>query len=276
MSKFILNAGHAPIGILAWENLLIAITLFLYKKVRREPIPLHGRAIRFYVLVGLLGTLLPGFCSYTAISQLPAGIMSIIFASVPMFSLSIALIAGLERFAMIRVVGVLLGMGAIVLLIGPSTSLPDPAKVAFVFVGLLAPFFYGFEGNYIDARKPEDVDAINALLGGSVLVTVVAGSIAWRGGDLIDITQPWTAPLWVLFFVSLIHAFAYAGFIWLIGKTGAVFASQVSYIVTMTGVVASLIYLGESYSLYVWTALVLMLGGLALVQPRKAVEPAPH
>ena len=49
---------------------------------------------------------------------------------------------------------------------------------------------------------------------------------------------------------------------------GAVFASQVSYVVTLAGVFLSALILGEAYSGWVWAALTLMIGGLALVQPR--------
>ncbi len=52
------------------------------------------------------------------------------------------------------------------------------------------------------------------------------------------------------------------------GLAGPVFSSQVSYVVTLAGVFLSALILSESYSSWVWMALVLMLAGLTLVQPR--------
>ena len=46
------------------------------------------------------------------------------------------------------------------------------------------------------------------------------------------------------------------------------FAVQISYLVTLFGVTWAMLFLGESYSSYFWAALVVMLAGLALVQPR--------
>ena len=63
---------------------------------------------------------------------------------------------------------------------------------------------------------------------------------------------------------------AYTGYIWLVGRAGAVFASQVAYVVTLGGVLLSALFLGERYSAWVWSALALMIAGLALVQPRRA------
>jgi drug/metabolite transporter (DMT)-like permease len=67
--------------------------------------------------------------------------------------------------------------------------------------------------------------------------------------------------------LSVLHAAAYTGYIWLVGKAGPVFSSQVSYIVTLFAMVLSAIFLGEDYSPYAVASLVLMLIGLMLVQP---------
>lgn len=51
------------------------------------------------------------------------------------------------------------------------------------------------------------------------------------------------------------------------------FASQMAYVVTVSAVLFSALTLSEIYSGWVWSALVLMLAGLALVQPRDARQP---
>ncbi|HEY5700634.1 MAG TPA: EamA/RhaT family transporter, partial [Gammaproteobacteria bacterium] len=66
----------------------------------------------------------------------------------------------------------------------------------------------------------------------------------------------------------------YTGYIWLVGASGPIFSSQISYVVTLSGVFLSAVILSESYSPWVWLALILMIAGLALVQPRQAAEPA--
>jgi drug/metabolite transporter (DMT)-like permease len=68
---------------------------------------------------------------------------------------------------------------------------------------------------------------------------------------------------------SILHVCAYAGYIWLLGATGVIFASQIAYVVTIAGVFISAVALNEAYSSWVWAALGLMLVGLALVHPRK-------
>ena len=82
--------------------------------------------------------------------------------------------------------------------------------------------------------------------------------------------KPWESAEWALLLSSLCHVIAYTGYIWLVGIAGAVFASQVSYVVTVSAVFLSSLILGEAYSGWVWSALALMVAGLALVQPRGA------
>jgi drug/metabolite transporter (DMT)-like permease len=49
-----------------------------------------------------------------------------------------------------------------------------------------------------------------------------------------------------------------------------VFTAQVSYLVTIFGVIWAMILLREGYSGGIWAALALMLSGLFLVQPRQS------
>jgi len=56
----------------------------------------------------------------------------------------------------------------------------------------------------------------------------------------------------------------------LVGAATAVFAAQVSYLVTGFGVIWSMALLGERYSGWIWGAMAVMFIGLFLVQPRRA------
>jgi drug/metabolite transporter (DMT)-like permease len=48
-------------------------------------------ALRFYVIIAVLGTLIPNGTFYYSVAHLPAGIMSIIIATVPMLAFPLAL-----------------------------------------------------------------------------------------------------------------------------------------------------------------------------------------
>jgi drug/metabolite transporter (DMT)-like permease len=71
-----------------------------------------------------------------------------------------------------------------------------------------------------------------------------------------------------------VHALVYAAYVWLAARAGAVFATQTAYFVTGSGVLWAMLLLGERFSAWVWAALVVMLLGLFLVQPRERSRPA--
>ena len=67
---------------------------------------------------------------------------------------------------------------------------------------------------------------------------------------------------------SLVHVLVYASYVWLVGRAGAVFAVQVSYLVTGFGLFWAWFLLDEAFSNMIWLALAVMFLGVYLVQPR--------
>jgi drug/metabolite transporter (DMT)-like permease len=275
LTKIAVSSGHQPLGLIFWQLLVAAIVLSGISLRRRTRPPLNRRTLVYFLTIGLIGTILPNSFSYLAAAQLPAGVMAIIIASVPMFTLVIANTFRMEGFSLVRRSGVLLGAAAVTILILPETSLPEPGKAIFVLVALAAPFFYGAEGNYIATRAPRGVDPVATLLGASIFGMAIAGPMAFATGTWVNLLEPWQAPEWALLLSSLCHVAAYTGYIWLVGAAGPVFSSLVAYVVTLSGVFFSALILSENYSSWVWMALILMIGGLALVQPREVRRAVP-
>jgi drug/metabolite transporter (DMT)-like permease len=100
--------------------------------------------------------------------------------------------------------------------------------------------------------------------------------LAAMTGQFISPLPPWGAPDLAILGSSVSHALAYAGYVWILGRAGAVFAAQVSYLVTAFGILWAWLLLGETYSGWVWAALALMFTGLFLVQPRPRDPVAPN
>ncbi len=185
-----------------------------------------------------------------------------------MFALPIAILLKLEKFEWRRAVGILLGLCAILLLVGPSTSLPDPAKAAFVLLACLAPLCYGIEDNFVAKFTLRGLTPVQAILGASLVGFILVTPAMIQTGQWISLNRVWGPAEWAILGMSVLHGFAYTGYVWLVARAGPVFAAQVAYLVTGFGVLWSILLLNESYSTWVWLALILMLAGLFLVQPK--------
>ncbi len=269
LTKVAVSTGYQPIGLIFWQLVFAVAVLGAISAFRRVKLVVNRQTLFYFLMISLLGTLLPNSASYIASANLPAGVIAIVIATVPMFSLVIALGLRLEHMSAGRTIGVLSGVIAVVFLIAPETSLPEPEKAAYILLVLAAAICYGIEGAYISLRTPKEIDPVVTLLGASVVGLLVATPLTFVFGAWVDLSKPWAAPEWALLASSILHAFAYAGYIWLVGVTGIVFSSQIAYVVTIAGLFISAIALNETYSGWVWAALVFMVVGLALVQPHK-------
>jgi drug/metabolite transporter (DMT)-like permease len=269
LSKIAVSTGHQHFGLIVWQLVFSIVILAAINLYRRRGLPTgRGYLIRYFV-IAVAGTIIPNAFSYAAAHHLPAGILSIVMSLVPMFALPMALALGMERFSALRLLGLICGAIAIVLIAGPDAALPDPSLAIWVLIAVIPPFFYAFENAWIAFYGRLDLDPIQLILGASIMGLILVLPLALATGQWIDISQPWGAAELALLGSSTLHIIAYCGFIWLIGQTGSVFASQVAYLVTACGVVWAMLLLQESYSGWVWLAMALMMFGLFLVQPRK-------
>lgn len=268
LMRIAVSTGHGPLGIVFWQQILtLGVCLGLLAGLRL-PWGFTRDRLALFAVVAVFGTLLPGWIAFRTAAELPAGIRAILIAIVPMFTLPIALALGTERPDLRRTLGVLAGGAAVLLLLAPG-ALPV-ASAGMVLLALGGPLAYAIEANWIAARGSDGLHPFQILAGASFLGALVSGPLALLTGETASLGLPWGPPELAILASGVLNAFAYAGYVWLIAAAGAVFASQIAYLVTASGMGWSMLLLGERYAPGIWLAAALMLGGIALVRPRAA------
>jgi len=267
LGKIATETGHGPFGLIFWQQVVMVLVLGAIALVRRKGMVLTPAALRFYVVVAVLGTIIPNGTFYTAVAHLPSGIMSIIIAMIPMLAFPMALAMGMDRFSALRLVGLALGLAGVAMLALPGVALPDAAMVAWLPVALIGPLFYAVEATYVAHRGTQGMDALQAMLGASLVGLILCVPIM-LGLDQGYSPLPLGRDDAALAVSSALHALLYATYVWLAATAGSVFAAQSSYLVTGAGMLWAMALLGERPSPMVWLALAVMLAGVALVQPR--------
>ncbi len=268
LGKLAVSTGHQHFGLIFWQMVVGALVLAPFAFWGGRRIVLTAAALRFALVVAFIGTIVPNSTFYYSVAHLPAGVMSILISMVPLLSFPMALALGMDRFSAARLLGLLLGLTGVALIALPTGSLPDAAMVGWLPVALIGPMFYAIEGNFVARNGMAGMEAVQAMFLVSVLGAVIVGPLALGTGQFIDPRPPWGVAEAALVAASIVHSFAYSAYVWLAARAGAVFAAQTSYIVTGTGVVWAMVLLDERFSGWVWAALVVMLLGLFLVQPR--------
>ncbi|MEL6646262.1 MAG: DMT family transporter [Pseudomonadota bacterium] len=267
-TKIAVSTGHRFFGLMAWQLLIMAVILVALGRLRGKPAPWQRTHVLVYLMICMTGSLVPNSISYSVAVHLPAGLMSILIATVPLFAFPIAIILGIDRFNMRRLTGLLCGLACVTLIAWPELSLPEAGLAIWIVLALSTALLYAIEGNIIGKWGTWGLDPIQMLTGASLIGVPLAFGLALTSGQYINPLRPWGAAEWALIGSASIHVLAYTTYFWTVTRAGIVFASQVAYIVTAFGVISAMIVLGERYSLHIWAGFALMLVGLFLVQPR--------
>jgi len=268
LAKVATTAGVHPIGLALWEGLVGGALLYGICLAGRRQLPISGRHLRFYAINGLLGLTIPAVAFFAVAKQLPVGVTTLLFSLVPIMTYGVALAAGVERFAWIRVAGIFAGLTGVLLILLPDTSLPDPRMSIWALVGFAAASLYALQNVYIVKGSPAAVDSFSIASG----TLLAGGALLLPAVILTDSLYLPSIPLdrvaWSAIGIAVLSGLGTLLFFGLLRFAGPVYGSQTAYTTMMSGIVMGFVFLDEHLSWWVWAAIGLMSVGVGLVSRR--------
>jgi len=227
------------------------------------------RHLRFYAIMGILGTALPFTLFHFAGMHLSGSMMAILNTSTPMFGLLLGAAFGLERISPGKIVGLVLGVAGVWLV----TSCPGADGSAesgpmfnwAVAAALCACFAYGLTGLVVKrwgGGVPARGIAVGAQLCGALAIAPLLPLMPPLGTP----TALVTANLLALGVLS--SGIAYILFFRLIADVGATRAMTVSLLVPVFGLLWSVLFLDESLTWSGVAGTALILAGTVLIALR--------
>ncbi len=269
VSKVAIEGGIPPLGYAFWQALGPALVLLLVCALRRIRLGLTRGEVLFYVTAGLLGITIPNINFFFVIGHIPAGVMAVVVATAPMLTYGFALMLGEERFGWRRAAGIGLGLAGALCLLLPRTSLPDPAMLGWVVLGFLTPAFYAANSLYSARRRPAGGHSLGLACGMMFGASLFQSAAMLASNSFYPLWPPFALRDWALFGQIAISSVAYILFFEVLRLAGAVFFSQVGYIVTLTGLAWGMVVFGERHSGWLYLATGLIFAGLALVNLKR-------
>jgi drug/metabolite transporter (DMT)-like permease len=264
------NGAH-PLGLSAWQVLLTAAFFLVVCLFSRFTL-FDFKNLRHYLVLAVVGITAPNLLYYYAAVHLSAGILAITVSTVPLFTYAIMLLLRLESVMARRLFGILLGMISILLLVLPEQSLSSDDASFWVLLVVLCALFYAIENVYIGRGVDPKIDIRELLFASNLPATATQFPLAIYLG--VDESPGWLASDAGLAIIGIAvgSGFAYSMFFYSIKASGPVFASQCAYIVTISGVIWGIMIFSEQHSTWVWSAVIVMLLGLVLVNPDDETE----
>ncbi|MEL7494795.1 MAG: DMT family transporter [Cyanobacteria bacterium J06554_11] len=220
--------------------------------------------------LSLVSNLLPFGLVVWGQQYIDASLAAILIASSPVFTVVIASLFGLERLTLTRALGVLLGFAGVVVLIGPQVlqgfSLQGAGELAML-AAALSYSVAGFWGRRFKRVKAELVSTMTITMG-TLLVVPLSLVLEWPLPLLAAGDGALGAGLAVVGLGVFSTAIAYIVYFRLLAEMGVVNTSLVSFLVPLSAVLMSTIFLQERLSLPAIVGMSLILGGLAVLDGR--------
>ena len=272
LGKIAITAGGTPIGLTFWQSLFSGLILLAYVFFRHGKISIPKIMFLPIVIITFLSVVIPNIIFYACVEHLDAGVLSISVSVIPLFTYLIAMGLRMDKFKVRRVIGLITGFCALLILILPENSLPDKRDIPWVLIALNCALCYALENIYIDRLALQNFGPIRLVCAVSFVSAIITFLLSLVMNQFF-ILQPTNLSLFISTLgLGFISETAYSIFIYLIGRAGSVFSSQVGYLVTFFGVVWGIIILGESHSVFVWISLAMIMMGIFLVQPKQTSE----
>jgi drug/metabolite transporter (DMT)-like permease len=195
--RIAVSTGHQPLGLILWQKLIMLAMLAALLAAMRKPLPRFRGNLGLFAVVAVFGAVLPGYFTFLTADDLPAGVRAIIVALVPMFVLPMALALGFERPDPRRAAGVLLGAGAVVLIVLPGAGVTAAIGLAPVLLALISPLSYAVEANYLAWRGARGLHPFQVLFGASVVGIALTWPLAETTGQMVR-PVAWGAAEWAM------------------------------------------------------------------------------
>jgi drug/metabolite transporter (DMT)-like permease len=270
-----LQAVHAFgwIGAVTFRAFLAGATLVLAARLLRRKLSFNA-GWRSYAVVGFFTVAIQLVGLSYAMPVIGTAMTAIFVATIPMFSMIIGQIWGLERITPQRLVGLLLGVAGIVMLVGFPN---EPVTVPFLIgcaAALVSSFAAAYGSNY--ASRLTTTGALE----------IAAGSFFFGGlmtlPLLVFVPVPGTPAavdyLYLLTAACIMSALTYFLYFRLVARIGATRAISVEFVVTAVAVVAGAVLLGEQLSAVQLAGGVTIIVGcltvLGLLPRRRRLAPA--
>lgn len=269
--KYAAEGGLDPFVIVQVAVIGILVVFSVISTVRGRPPSTHPIAIRFYVLSGLLGFIIPFFLESVVSSHIPVFLLIVIISSVPIFTAIIAGTVGLERVTPRVATGIVAGFFSALAIAYDTVAGPDMMASPWIWVGLafLVPILYAIYTVFIVSKWPAGIDAVQ-VVNGQALMIVIAICVALPFSGLIGQLGDAVAYSGSLTAIVVCEAAALLLYLRIAKRFGAIFVSQANYMSMFFGAVIGFFLFGERLGVLALAAAVLLIGSLVLTRKPQA------
>ena len=268
-SSFLFNTlaleAFDPFFITGARLALAALMMAMLARAVAGPFPAEARFWLWSTPIGFFA-LYVAYLGYTWAQQaVPGAVAAIYVACGPLLVLILAHFLAGERLTGRRAAGCALGLAGVALVIGPAAFAGVGGALAYEAAALGSAVSFAIAA--ILVRRAPKYHPMHAAAGAVIAAAVMAAPLMALHAPT---ALPGPGPVAAIAVLGLIQTgFAQIIRFWLIKRSGAVFASQASFLLPMVALALGWLILGETLGPADAAGLALILGGLAIGQLRR-------
>lgn len=219
---------------------LVALSVLLGRKLRFRPVLKPLFVVGATTVVGQLAGM-----TY-ATPRIGTAMAAIFVTTIPLLSMLIGRLMGLETLTRQGVLGLLLGLAGMVMLVGFPAQAVDTdfihGCVASIIGSLAAAYGSNHAALHLRQCDPWTVASGSFLAGGAMLLPL----LVWVPIPTLPTLEDWG---YLFISGSVMSATCYVLFFGLVARVGATRAISVEFVVTLVAVLVGALFLGEALSL---------------------------
>lgn len=248
-------------------DLIVAVSLigsagtFAFISVFRQSLPPVNRTtLRFYVLTGLMGFLVPFSLEVLVSPELPVFVFVVLLSTMPILTVILGRITGTEHLKPRQYAAFGIGFCAAVLVALDTTavSFGSPTSPIWIVLGFAVPALYALNTVFVASQWPQKTDALHVACAQSTIFAAFAAVYVCYKYRTEDMFIQWHGLLGTSVIIAC-EVLALMLYLHLTKQKGASFVAQANYISIVCAAVIGFLAFDENL-----TALS-ALGGIVLI-----------
>jgi len=266
IARFATTHGVPPLGYSFWQALGPALFLCFFKKSSLVSYKITMPKLKFYLMCGLVGIVIPNTNMYYAAAHLPAGVLAVIVNTVPIFAYILSIMARVEAFNPTRFCGVIAALlGLMFILLPNNASLPSQEMAPWVLIALITPLSFAFFAVFIAQYRPKEEDSNSLATGMLIAASFLLSPLVFSTHNFYMFHFPLQIQDGIILLEIILSSVGYILFFQLIKTAGPVYYSLVDTIVALTGLFWGYVIFHEKLNAWTTPAVILILFALILV-----------
>lgn len=245
LAKYAVEIGLTPLAFLFWSISGAAVILSMVAYMRDELLAPSLRSFEYYIVAALVSVAGSNLIFFSAIPHVGASFVALIISLPPLLTYLAALAIRIERFSMLRALGVAAALAGAGVLAARKFSAPE-ASVFWILLALCGPVLLAIGNIYRSLRWPDNASPISLAPGMLIAAAIMLGLVAVLPTFTLAIPTTEVLPIGLIVLQACIFAGQFL-LLFVLQKTGGpVLLSLLGAVGAVVGVPVAIFLQGES------------------------------